>query len=97
MAEQAAILYKEGIAPCVLPSGRCSVMLGKFAGVQAKADKYYEEYQTEWDFLKDVLVKNGVNENDILKEMLSMICFQRKTSMSITIFRYQITHFSTPP
>ena len=68
MAEQAAILYKEGIAPCVLPSGRCSVMLGKFAGVQAKADKYYEEYQTEWDFLKDVLVKNGVNENDILKE-----------------------------
>ena len=37
-------------------------------GVQAKSDKYYEDYHTEWDFLKDVLVKNGVKENDILKE-----------------------------
>lgn len=68
MAEQAAVLYKEGIAPCILPSGRYSVTLGKFAGVQAKSDKYYEDYPTEWDFLKDVLVKNGVKEKDILKE-----------------------------
>ena len=57
MAEQAAILYKEGIASCILPSGRYSVTLGKFVGVQAKSDKYYEDYHTEWDFLKDVLVK----------------------------------------
>lgn len=68
MAEQAAILYKEGIASCILPSGRYSVTLGKFVGVQAKSDKYYEDYPTEWDFLKDVLVKNGVKEKDILKE-----------------------------
>ena len=32
MAEQAAILYKEGIASCILPSGRYSVTLGKFVG-----------------------------------------------------------------
>lgn len=68
MAEQAAALYKRGVAPHILPSGKYSITLGKFSGVQAKSDKYHEEYQTEWDFLKDVLVKNGVNENDILKE-----------------------------
>ena len=36
-------------------------------GVQAKSDKYYEDYHTEWDFLK-MFWKNGVKENDILKE-----------------------------
>ena len=35
MAERAAQLYKEGYAPYILPSGRCSITLGKFVGVQS--------------------------------------------------------------
>lgn len=68
MAEQAARLYREGYAPCVLPSGRYSITFGKFAGVQSKKETYNGTYQTEWEFLKDVLVKNGVPKEAVLKE-----------------------------
>lgn len=67
-AERAAELYKAGYAPYVLPSGRYSVVVGKFAGVLAKADVYNGDYETEWEFLRDVLIKNGVPESAILKE-----------------------------
>lgn len=68
MAERAAQLYLEGYAPYVLPSGKYSVTLGKFAGVQTKQELYKGDYETEWEFLRDVLVKNGVPEDKILRE-----------------------------
>ncbi|MDO4649251.1 MAG: YdcF family protein [Eubacteriales bacterium] len=68
MAERAAKLYREGFAPFVLPSGRYSVTLGKFVGVQQKIEVYHKDYRTEWEFLKDVLMMNGVPEKAILKE-----------------------------
>ena len=68
MAERAASLYKEGFAPRVLPSGRFSVTLGKFSGVLKKAELYQGDYATEWEFLRDVLIKNGVDQENILKE-----------------------------
>ena len=51
MAEQAARLYKEGMAAWVLPSGRYSVINQKFSGVLAKGDIYNGTYETEWDLL----------------------------------------------
>ena len=68
MAEKAASLYREGYAPYILPSGRYSITLGKFAGVQSKKEIYGGDYETEWEFLKDVLMKNGVPENAVLRE-----------------------------
>ncbi|MBQ8305223.1 MAG: YdcF family protein [Blautia sp.] len=68
MAERAAELFREGWAPYVLPSGRCSVTVGKFTGVLEKQDVYAGDYRTEFDFLKDVLVKNGVPVEAILRE-----------------------------
>lgn len=68
MAEKAAQLYREGYAPFVLPSGRYSVVTGAFSGVLQNAERYHGTYETEWDFLKDVLVCNGVPEQAILKE-----------------------------
>lgn len=68
MAEKAAEIYKKGMADWILPSGRYSVVSGKFSGVLEKGDIYDKEYVTEWDFLRDVLVKNGVPENKILEE-----------------------------
>nr|WP_297883913.1 YdcF family protein [uncultured Blautia sp.] len=68
MAERAASLYKEGFASRVLPSGRFSVTLGKFSGVLKKAELYQGDYATEWEFLRDVLIKNGVDQENILKE-----------------------------
>ena len=53
LAEQAAKLYHEGYAPYILPSGRYSILVGHFIGVQAKQDVYNGDYETEWEFLKD--------------------------------------------
>ena len=68
IAEKAAELYKAGYAPFVLPSGRYSILLGHFAGVMDKKEIYDGEYETEWEFLKEVLLQNGVDEAHILRE-----------------------------
>lgn len=68
MAERAARLYREGYAPFVLPSGRYSTVTGTFSGVLAERERYPESFQTEWEFLKTVLVRNGVPKEAILRE-----------------------------
>ena len=68
LPEYAARLYKEGYAPLVLPSGRFSVKYGAFLGSRTKKELYGDPYQTEFEFMKDVLIKNGVPSGAILKE-----------------------------
>lgn len=68
MAEKAAQLYRENYAPYVLPSGKYSVTEGHFSGVMAKKKKYAGEFSTEWEFLRKVLLDNGVLEQAILRE-----------------------------
>ena len=67
MSIEAARLWKEGMAPWILPSGKYSIGKGAFTGVQAMKEKYQGPYQTEWEFLKDVLMKNGVPADAVLK------------------------------
>ena len=85
MAEKAAGLYKEGYAPWILPSGRYSITLGKFVGVQSKKELYEGNYNTEWDFLKTVLMRNGVPEKAILKENQATFTYEN------AIFSRQVT------
>ncbi len=68
-AIRAAELYKAGYAPYVLPSGRFSTVYGRFKGVPERyiAD-YPDEYETEWSFLRAVLIKHGVPDEAILRE-----------------------------
>lgn len=61
LAVTAAGLYKEGYAPCVLPSGRFSKPVG-----HCRIPGY--EKRTEWDFLHDILAGEGVPEAAILEE-----------------------------
>ncbi len=68
MAENAAVLYQKGYAPYILPSGKYSIVTGGFSGVLGKKERYGENYGTEFEFLKDVLLKNGVEDSAILKE-----------------------------
>jgi len=68
LAETAAELWSNEYAPLILPSGKYSIKRGYFPKPLSKADKYNGTYNTEWDFLKDILIKNGVNENRILRE-----------------------------
>lgn len=68
MAEKAAELFKKGFAPLVLPSGKYSITDGKFSGVLSERQRYNGCYETEWEFLKSVLMQNGVPESAVLKE-----------------------------
>lgn len=52
--EKAAELYKQGLAPLILPSGHFNPKI--------------PQYRSEWEFLKSVGVKLGVPEDKILKE-----------------------------
>lgn len=74
-SKRAAELWIKGYAPLILPSGRYGRM-GKFAGVKSKREIYNEEYETEWDFMKDVLVKSGLDEKAILMENRATDTFQ---------------------
>ena len=68
-ALRAAELYRQGMAEYILPSGRYSITLGHFKGVpeQFRQD-YPDEYETEWAYLRAVLMKAGVPDHAILRE-----------------------------
>jgi uncharacterized SAM-binding protein YcdF (DUF218 family) len=68
IAEKAADIWRNGYSKIILPSGKYSIKRGYFPGVQSKANNYDKDYHTEWEFLKDVLIKNGVNEKVIMRE-----------------------------
>ncbi len=68
MAECAAQLFREGMAEWILPSGRYSVVNGNFREFLRSQIFIIKNMETEWEFLKEVLIKNGVPEEKILKE-----------------------------
>lgn len=58
-AQRAAALFHAGFAPRILPSGRYSKLKGAFPD---------PAYETEWAFLRQVLLRAGVPEEAILQE-----------------------------
>lgn len=66
--EYAAELYRQGYARRLVPSGGISVKRDKWPGVRSKADKYNGDYQSDCEFLTDVLLKNGVPASAIIEE-----------------------------
>lgn len=68
LPELAAELYKKGLAPIVIPSGKYSITRGQMNGPASGVDKYTGNYITEAEFFADVLVKNGVPQEFIFEE-----------------------------
>lgn len=66
--EYAASLYHRGYAKWLIPSGGVSVKRDKWQGVYAKADLYNGNYQSDCEFFTDVLNKNGVSMDAIIRE-----------------------------
>lgn len=68
-AVKAAALYRAGYAPYVLPSGRFGKLTGRFPGVaEPYRAAYPDVYDTEWAFLRAVLLREGVPDAAILRE-----------------------------
>lgn len=68
LGEYAAELWKQGLAPYIMPSGGVSIKTGKFNGVKSKRELYNKDYKTDCEFLADVLEINGVPKEAILWE-----------------------------
>jgi len=67
-SELAARLYGEGYAPYVLPSGRYAIGSSGFVGQKSGSRRYEGEFETEWAYMRRILMENGVPEHAILRE-----------------------------
>ena len=84
--EKAAKLYTKGYAPIIAVSGKYSYKRSSFPMERIISSKYNEKkYNTEADFLKNVLEKNGVPNNNILVE-----CESRNTLENAKMLRDKI-------
>ena len=93
-AELAAALYCQGLAPCVLPSGRYAIGSGGFGGQISGARVYDGAFDTEWAFMRRILMENGVPERAILREDEATYTYQnaifsrkRTDAMKLTVSR----------
>ncbi|MGN0995609.1 MAG: YdcF family protein [Candidatus Ventricola sp.] len=67
-SELAAALYRRGLAPRVLPSGRYAIGSGGFGGQISGSRLYDGTFDTEWAFMRRILLENGVPDSAILRE-----------------------------
>jgi len=93
-SELAAQLYSEGYAPRILPSGRYAIGTEGFCGQKSGAREYVGRFDTEWAFMRHVLMENGVPESAILREDEATYTYQnaiysrrRTDSEALTIRR----------
>lgn len=75
-SERAAALYREGLAPFLLPSGRYAAAAAGFAGQASGARRYDGLYESEWAFMRAVLLQNGVPDEAILREDRARFTYQ---------------------
>lgn len=75
-SEYAAQLYHAGYAPRILPSGRYAIGSGAFVGQKSGAREYVGQFETEWAFMRHVLMENGVPESAILREDEATFTYQ---------------------
>lgn len=67
-SEKASLLYKSGLAKFLLPSGKFSCKLREFPNEKIKNNYYIGNYKSDWQFCREVLLKNNVPSNAILLE-----------------------------
>ncbi len=84
ITEKAAQLYHQGYANYVLPSGKFSSNLGRFACESVTNPRYTGEYATDFEYCKYILMVNGVPESAILRED------QATNTMENAIFSAQV-------
>lgn len=69
--EKAAELYQKGYASKILVSGLYNINRNGFPVENIKENKYKKYFASESEFLKTVLLENGVSSEDIMQECIS--------------------------
>jgi uncharacterized SAM-binding protein YcdF (DUF218 family) len=68
ITEKAAELYRAGFAPLILPSGRYSSSLGRFANENVPIGRYKSDFTTDFEYCRHILLANGVHDSAIICE-----------------------------
>lgn len=76
LAVRAAQLYQKGFAGKIIVSGKHSILQKKFAGAVSPESYRNREFATESDFLRTVLLENGVKEEDIWQEKRATFTYE---------------------
>lgn len=74
--EKAAEMYKAGYAKFIVPCGGYSYTHGRFMWEKLIETPYEGKYETEAEYMKTVLLKNGVDEDHIVCEDRSTNTFE---------------------
>ncbi|PJI10198.1 MULTISPECIES: YdcF family protein [Clostridium] len=75
-AEKAAELWNKGYSNYIIPSGKYSSKLGYFPSDKTKDTSYERDYETECDFFCEVLYKNNVPKEIVIKEKSSQNTYE---------------------
>lgn len=93
-SELAAQLYHQGYAPYILPSGRYAIGTNSFAGQKSGVRRYEGVFDTEWAFMRHILLENGIPDSAILREDEATYTYQnaiysrkRTDAMQLTVHR----------
>ncbi len=84
-SERAAMLWREGYAEYIIPSGKYSILDKRFMGASSKAGLYDGDFETEGEFLASVMIKCGVDPAAILLEP------EARTTLDNAIFTRKVT------
>lgn len=71
ISEKAAELFRGGYAEFIMPSGRYSPTIGKFARVNIDSPLYDGDFTTDCEYCTHILTVNGVPRDAIIPEDLS--------------------------
>lgn len=88
---KAAELWLQGYSTYVLPSGKYGIKRGEFYLSDSLKALYTEDYSTEWEFMRDVLMKEGVPSNAILKEDEAMYTYENAFKSREVTDKYNLT------
>ena len=76
LAQKAAQLYQEGYAKKIVVSGKYSILQSRFQGAVSHARYQNLLFETESDFLKQVLLDCQVREGDIIQEKRAAFTYE---------------------
>ena len=76
LAQKAAQLYQEGYAKKIVVSGKYSILQSRFQGAVSPARYQNLLFETESDFLKQVLLDCQVREGDIIQEKRAAFTYE---------------------
>ncbi len=85
LAVKAAELYHNGYAPKIMVSGKYSILHQRFQGAVSPKEYCNRSFETESDFLKQVLMDHGVREEDVIQEKEAAFTYENAIYIRILL------------